>query len=74
MTGMLVFSYFVSIPLGANYTYSHSPPPTGSMLDFFGPWPLYWFVPQLICYPAFFALHKLVGTAADVKKGKRHFE
>jgi uncharacterized membrane protein YwaF len=71
MTGNLIFSYFVSIPLGANYTYSHRPPPTKSLLDMFGPWPIYWFVPQFICYPAFFALHKMIGGGGDAKKEKR---
>ena len=38
---------------------SHTPcaqPPTGSALDYLGPWPIYLVAAQLVCYPLFAAI------------------
>jgi hypothetical integral membrane protein (TIGR02206 family) len=57
MSGSILFSFIVSVPLGANFTYSRYPPPTGSLLDYFGPWPIYFITSQLCCYPVFVVNH-----------------
>lgn len=58
-TAQLV-SFLVSVPLDANYTYSRYPPPTGSLLDYCGPHPIYWLTSQMLCWPFFFIIHYVV--------------
>ncbi len=74
MSGSIAFSWLVSGPLDANFTYSRYPPPTGSLLDYCGPWPLYLVLSQLCCYPVFL-LNDWICHAFDAKrpaKPKRH--
>jgi hypothetical integral membrane protein (TIGR02206 family) len=47
--------YPLNLALGANYFYLISKPGNASILDFFGPWPMYIFAAELVAM-AFFAL------------------
>jgi hypothetical integral membrane protein (TIGR02206 family) len=37
----MVVMYFVNVALGTNYGFVNEKPPTGSVLDLLGPWPVY---------------------------------
>lgn len=41
---------------GGNYMFMRSPPPTGSVLDFLGPWPWYLLVAEVVAFGVFAAL------------------
>jgi hypothetical integral membrane protein (TIGR02206 family) len=74
MTGSIAFSFVMSVLLDGNFTYSRYPPPTGSALDFFGPWPLYFLVSQLAAYPVFainhYVCHAFDGSAPAASTSK----
>jgi hypothetical integral membrane protein (TIGR02206 family) len=57
--------------LDANYMYLNQKPPQ-SLLDFFGPWPIYIFISQLIVIPYFFLMY-LPFYLARPKTAKLHF-
>ncbi|MGB1121801.1 MAG: TIGR02206 family membrane protein, partial [Saprospiraceae bacterium] len=60
---IFLFGYFfiflmsINYLIGSNYGYTMSKPPNGSLLDFFGPWPLYIIVATCIAFPFFFLLY-----------------
>ncbi len=51
--GMLL----VNSLLGSNYFFISEKPPHGSLLDYFGDWPYYIFVAELILFPYFFLIY-----------------
>lgn len=60
---VFLFSYFfiflmaINYLIGSNYGYTMNKPPDGSLLDFFGPWPLYLLVSIGVALPFFFILY-----------------
>lgn len=48
-----IFSLLLNVALDANYNYLSFKPPGGSLLDFFGPWPWYILVGQIVTFPLF---------------------
>jgi len=61
--------------LGSNYGYTMHKPPTGSVLDFFGPWPWYILGAELLMLISFLLLitpfvirRKLLLTSQDIEK------
>lgn len=60
---IFLFAYFfvflmsINYLIGSNYGYTISKPPDGSLLDFFGPWPIYIIVATCIAFPFFFVLY-----------------
>lgn len=50
---LMSFNYFT----GSNYGYTMNKPPDGSLLDLFGPWPIYIIVSICIAFPLFFLLY-----------------
>lgn len=73
---LFLFAYFfiflmsINYLIGSNYGYTMSKPPDGSLLDFFGPWPIYIVVSICIAFPFFFMLY-LPFFIKDWKR-KRH--
>ncbi len=49
----LVFVHGINCLLEANYSYTMHKPPNGSLLDFFGPWPIYLMTGQFIALVLF---------------------
>ena len=52
-----VLMIIVNFLVGANYCYLNRKPESATLLDHFGPWPLYIIVVQLIIIPYFFLLY-----------------
>ena len=52
-----VFILIINYLLGSNYCYLNEKPEMGSILDLFGPWPIYILVAQLLLIPVFFLLY-----------------
>ena len=50
----LVVTLVINSLLGSNYFYSSHKPAGGSMLDFFGPWPIYLFVVEAVAVILFY--------------------
>ena len=53
----LIVSYFINVGLNSNYMYSRSKPPSATILDFMGPWPIYLIVGQLLALLLFSILY-----------------
>ena len=53
----LVFIHVLNLALGSNYSYTMHKPIKGSILDFFGPWPLYLLTGQLLALALFLLLY-----------------
>jgi len=49
----LLFVILVNFVLDANYSYLNAKPPVPSILDYFGPWPVYILVGELVVLPLF---------------------
>jgi hypothetical integral membrane protein (TIGR02206 family) len=62
---MVIINYF----LDANYFYLNEKPKSASLLDYFGDWPYYLIVTQLIVFPLFLIIY-LPFKLSEVKKGK----
>lgn len=54
LQGYLVFVLIANLLLGSNYVYILAKPPTASVLDFFGPWPVYVLVIECLTLLFFF--------------------
>ncbi len=57
LLGYLVVIYFINLLLGSNYAYVVHKPPTSSVLDYFGPWPVYIFVGATLGLLLFFIVY-----------------
>ena len=57
----ILIVFFLNMLLGSNYIYVLQKPPTASVLDYFGPWPVYIFVCELIALVLFFLVYLPVG-------------
>ena len=51
---LLVLTFLLNQIIGSNYMYTRNKPSTGSLLDFFGPWPWYLVTVQFIGLALFF--------------------
>ena len=53
----LLFTYVVNYFLGSNYFYTNRKPKAATLLDFFGEWPQYVFVVELLTIPFFLLIY-----------------
>jgi|TARA_B110000238_G_scaffold31539_1_gene32064 hypothetical integral membrane protein (TIGR02206 family) len=53
----LLFTYVVNYFLGSNYFYTNRKPKAATLLDFFGEWPQYIFVVELLTIPFFLLIY-----------------
>lgn len=53
----MVVVYFINLALGSNYLYIMHKPPTASLLDVLGPWPLYIVFMELLGFSIFLILY-----------------
>ena len=53
----LLFTYVVNYFLGSNYFYTNRKPKAATLLDFFGEWPQYIFVVELLTIPFFLVIY-----------------
>lgn len=53
----LVITYFLNLVLDSNYMYSRGKPPSATILDVMGPWPIYLITGQLLALVLFFLLY-----------------
>jgi len=53
----LVITYFINVLLNSNYMYSRGKPPSATILDVMGPWPIYLITGQLLALVLFFVLY-----------------
>ena len=53
----MVVVYFINLALGSNYLFIMHKPPTASLLDVLGPWPLYILAMEAIGFILFFLLY-----------------
>jgi hypothetical integral membrane protein (TIGR02206 family) len=57
MQTYLLFTYVVNHFLGSNYFYTNRKPKAATLLDFFGEWPQYIFVVELLTIPFFLLIY-----------------
>lgn len=53
----VIFCIIVNYLIGANYLYLNAKPPTASIVDSFGPWPIYILVAYLLMFPFFLIVY-----------------
>jgi hypothetical integral membrane protein (TIGR02206 family) len=66
----MVVVYFINLALGSNYLFIMHKPPTASLLDVLGPWPLYIVFMELIGFAIFFLLY-LPWLIKDIRAKKK---
>jgi len=44
----MLITLLINFAIGSNYFYTRQKPPGGSLLDFFGPWPFYILVVEVL--------------------------
>ena len=53
----LIVIHILNLAMGANYSYTMHKPVGGSILDFFGPWPVYLLTGQLLALGLFWLFY-----------------
>ena len=53
----MIIIHFVNLAIGSNYLFTVNKPPTASLLDMLGPWPLYLLSMEVIGFVLFFLLY-----------------
>jgi len=69
----VVFTYLINLVLGSNYFYLNQKPPSASLLDLFGDWPMYIIVVEILLIPLFLLIYLPFYLANTFRKReKRH--
>jgi uncharacterized membrane protein YwaF len=53
----MIVIHFINLAIGSNYLFTVGKPPTESLLDLLGPWPLYLLSMEAIGFALFFLLY-----------------
>jgi len=57
LNGYMIFVFLINLLVGGNYLFIMHKPETASLLDLFGPWPVYIFAAEGVAFITFFLLY-----------------